>query len=59
MFGYPYQFGKYTRNELNIVEKSLEDAAKEFNKNSKSVNIYLFTPNGLRESFSGDMTNDL
>lgn len=59
MLGYSYKFGNFKRTELNLVEKALEDKAKEFNKNSKAVNIYLFTPNGLRESFSGDMTNDL
>ena len=59
MLGYPYKFGDYKKDELNLVEKALEDLAKKFNENSKEVNIYLFTPNGLRESFSGDMTNDL
>lgn len=59
MLGYPYNFGDYSRDELNKVEAAAEDAAEEFNKKSKAVNIYLFTPNGLRESFSGDITNDL
>ena len=59
MLGYPYQFGTYTKEQLNLVEKALEDVAIEFSKTSKHVNIFLFTPNGLRESFSGDMTNDL
>lgn len=59
MLGYTYRFGDYDQKQLHNVEKALEDKAQEFNKDSKHVNIYLFTPNGLRESFSGDMTNDL
>jgi len=59
MLGYTYSFGDYKQEELFNVEKALEEQAKELNKDSKFVNIYLFTPNGLKESFEGDMTNDL
>jgi predicted RND superfamily exporter protein len=59
MLGYPYALGDYTQEQLFPVEKALEEEAKKFNKESKFVNIFLFTPNGLKESFDGDLNSDL
>lgn len=55
MLGYTYSFGDYTQLQLHNVEKALEDEAIKFNEESKFVNLYLFTPNGLKESFEGDI----
>ena len=59
IFGYPYSYGDYTSMQLMPMEKELEVQAELFNENSEYVNIYLFTPNGLMESFAGDMMGDL
>lgn len=59
MLGYPYLLGDYTKDELQLLEEEMEKTAIEFSKNSKRVNIYMFTNYGLRQAFSGDMQDDL
>lgn len=60
MMAYPYVFGDMNREQREDFEALIEKAAKDQNKVSgKSINIYLFTANGLRESFSGDLQSDL
>jgi len=57
---YPYLFGEMDRDQRSEYEALIEKVAKDFNKASgKSINLYLFSQNGLRESFSGDIQSDL
>jgi hypothetical protein len=55
MLSYLYLYGDYSRDERFDIEKALEDEAEKFNLESKEVNIFLFTPYGLQQSFAGDM----
>lgn len=48
MVVFPYTFGDYDRNQIGEIEEKLENIAIELNKNSKAVNIFLFTQFGLR-----------
>lgn len=59
MFGFSYSYGDYKQDDLGKIEAKIEDDAELFNKDSKHINVYVFSQNGLRESFQGDMTNDL
>lgn len=43
MLGYPYKYGDYKIEEINLIEKEMEAAAAAFNENSKAVNVYMFT----------------
>lgn len=43
MLGYSYLLGDYTSEELMMLEEVMEKKAIAFSKESKLVNIYLFT----------------
>lgn len=59
MLGFPYDFGDFTSVELTKIQAEMERAAQDFNSQSKHVNVFLFTPNGLVESIAGDILSDL
>jgi len=60
VLAYPYVFGELDRDQREAFESKVEKAAQAFNKESgRSISIYIFSANGLRDSFRGDLQNDL
>lgn len=55
MLSYIYLLGDYKKDELQLLEKEIEQKVIKFSESAKHVNIYLFSNYGLREAFSGDM----
>lgn len=51
MFGFSYTYKDYKEDELGKIEANIEEDAVRFNTESKNVNIYVFSQNGIRESF--------
>jgi len=47
MLGFPYTPNGFDLKELALFELDLNQAAEEFNKESKLINVYLFSQGGL------------
>jgi len=53
---YPYVYGDYDRDERGGFESLVEKEAEALNLiEGRTINIYLYSQNGLRESFTGDL----